>query len=136
MKLSSRYGLDILFVVSAAFLAVAAMAFVATAAGWVSFGVAAAVTLAALASVMISRRTGRKIGHGVIGVIGLWTVITALVFTGPVLTWLLLADAIALGVAAIGDLTAHELTTERVVHRLEVTGIPETTRTPTGRIPA
>jgi len=30
------------------------------------------------------------------------------------------ADAIAVGVLALADLTAHEATTERVVHQLEV----------------
>jgi hypothetical protein len=33
-----------------------------------------------------------------------------------------LADAIALGVVALADLTAHEVSTESVAHRLEVTG--------------
>ena len=41
------------------------------------------------------------------------------------------ADAIALGVLALADLTAHEVTTENVVHRLEVT--PESV---TGRLAA
>jgi hypothetical protein len=38
-----------------------------------------------------------------------------------VLTWLVFADAIAVGVLALADLTAHELTSESVIHRLEVT---------------
>jgi hypothetical protein len=38
-----------------------------------------------------------------------------------VLTWLVFAGAIALGVVAIGDLTANEIHEESVVHRLEVT---------------
>jgi hypothetical protein len=39
-----------------------------------------------------------------------------------VLTWLVLADAIALGVVALADLAAHGVSTENAVHRLEVTG--------------
>jgi hypothetical protein len=44
-----------------------------------------------------------------------------LVFSGTMLTWLVFADAIALGVAALAGLTANEIREESVVHRLEVT---------------
>jgi len=52
-------------------------------------------------------------------------------FSGTALTWLVFADAIAVGVLALADLAAHEATTERIVHQLEV-------RDPSrdGRIPA
>ena len=36
------------------------------------------------------------------------------------LTWLIFADALAVGVLALADLTAHEATTEKVVHQLVV----------------
>ena len=74
------------------------------------------------ASVATARRTGQRIGHGLVGLAALWSLIAALIFTGPALTWLVLADAIALGVLALADLAAHEVSTENVVHRLEVTG--------------
>ncbi len=48
--------------------------------------------------------------------------IAALVFSGTALTWLVFADALGLVLAALADLTAHELTTERVVHQLDVRG--------------
>ncbi|MEP9384018.1 hypothetical protein [Nocardioides sp. KR10-350] len=41
-------------------------------------------------------------------------------FTGATLGWLAFADAIAMAVLAAGALVLHELTTERVVHTLEV----------------
>jgi hypothetical protein len=41
-------------------------------------------------------------------------------FSGTALTWLVFADAIAVGVLALADLVAHEATTERIVHSLEV----------------
>lgn len=37
--------------------------------------------------------------------------------TRTVLTWLVFADAIAVGVLALADLTVHEATTEKVVHQ-------------------
>lgn len=124
MKLSSRFGLDILVVLGAAFLAVAAMSFSAPVAGWLGFGVSTGLAVLAVTSLVLTRSTSRRIGHGLIGLAGLWSLIAALVFSGTALTWLVFADAIALGVLALADLTAHEVTTENVVHRLEVTTAP------------
>ncbi len=122
MKLSLRFALDNLFVLGAAFLAVSVMAFSATVAGWLAFGVSTGLVVVAAASMATARRTGQRIGHGVVGLVALWSLIAALIFTGGLLTWLVLADAIALGVVALADLAAHEVSTENVVHRLEVTG--------------
>ncbi len=124
MKLSKRFGLDILFVVGAAFLVAAAMAFSTPVLGWVGFGVFTGLTVIAGASAILTRRSGQKIGHGIIGAVGLWALIAALVFSGPVMMWLVFADAIGIGVLALADLTVHESMTENVVHRLEVTQAP------------
>jgi hypothetical protein len=122
MKLSLRFALDNLFVIGAAFLAVSAVAFSASVAGWLAFGVSTVFTVLAGASVATMRRRSQRIGHGLIGLVALWSLIAALIFTGNLLGWLVLADAIALGVFALADLTAHEVASESVVHRLEVTG--------------
>lgn len=124
MKLSLRFALDNLFVLGAAFLAVSAMAFSAPVAGWLAFGVSTGVAVVAAASMATARRAGQRIGHGVVGLVALWSLIAALIFSGSTATWLILADAIALGVVALADLAAHEVSTENVVHRLEVTGNP------------
>src|ERR1051326_8732277 len=121
MKLSSRFALDVLFVVAGAFLTVAAMSFSAPVAGWVAFGVFTWVALLALAGAVRARTLGWRLGHGLIALVSVWALIAALVPTGAVLTWLVFADAIAVGVLALADLTAHELTSESVIHRLEVT---------------
>lgn len=126
MKLSLRFALDNLFVLGAAFLAVSVMAFSATVAGWLAFGVSTGLAVLAAASMASAHRTGQRIGHGVAGLVALWSLIAALIFTGSALTWLVLADATALGVVALADLTAHEVSTENVVHRLEVTGTART----------
>lgn len=120
MKFSTRFILDNLFFLAAAFLAVISMAWSANTAGWTAFGVSTGITVIAAASVAVTRLTSRKIGHGLIGLVGLWSLVAALSFSGTVLTWLVLADAIAIGVLALADLTAHEATEERVVHQLEV----------------
>ncbi|HWG63072.1 MAG TPA: hypothetical protein VG253_15335 [Streptosporangiaceae bacterium] len=135
MKLSPRFALDNLFVVGGAFLVVSAFAFSAPVAGWLAFGVSTGFAVLAGVSVALTRRTGIKIGHGLLGLVALWSLIAALVFSGNVLMWLVFADAIALAAVAFGDLTAHEVGTENVVHRLEVS-TPVQSETPAGRIAA
>jgi hypothetical protein len=120
MKLSSRFVLDNLFLLAAAFLVVASMAWSAGVAGWTAFGVSTGITVIAATSAALASRPLRKLGHGVVALAGLWSLVAALVFSGSVLTWLVFADAILVGVLALGDLTGHEATTEKVVHQLVV----------------
>jgi len=69
--------------------------------------------------------------------VGLWSLISALVYSGTALTWLVFANGIAIAVIALADLTAHEVTTENVVHRLVVTDAAAATSDATdGRIAA
>jgi hypothetical protein len=120
MKLSHRFIMDSLFLLAAAFLVVASMTWSAGVAGWTAFGVSTGITVLAAASAVLTRRNSVKAGHGLVAVAALWSLVAALVFSSTVLTWLVFADAIAVGVLALADLTAHEATTERVVHQLEV----------------
>jgi hypothetical protein len=128
MKLSSRFMLDILFVLAAAFLVVVAMAWGVGVASWTAFGVSTGIAVIAAASAVLTTRNARKAGHGLVGLAGLWSLVAALVFSGTVLTWLVFADAILIGVLALGDLIAHEATTEKVVHQLVVRDAPEQER--------
>ena len=120
MKLSSRFLLDSLFVVAGSFLTVTSMAWAASTAGWTAFGVSAGITVLAAASAGLAKKNSRRLGHGLIALAALWSAIAAVSFSGTALTWLVFADAIAVGVLALADLTAHEATTERIVHALEV----------------
>ena len=130
MALSSRFALDNTTVLAGGFLAVSAMAFSADVAGWLGFGVSTAVTVIAGIGAVLAHRTGQKAGHGLLALVGLWSLVAALVFSGTLLTWLVFADALALVAVALGDLTAHELTTERVVHQLDVRGDTTSTQQP------
>ncbi len=120
MKLSSRFLLDSLFVVAGAFLTVAAMAWSAGTAGWTAFGVSAGVAVIAAASAALAGKTSHRIGHGLIALVAVWSLLAALIFSGSLLTWFVFGDAIAVGVLALADLASHEASTERVVHSLEV----------------
>lgn len=128
MKLSPRFAVDNLFVIGGAFLAVASMVFTVSVTGWLGFGVFTGLTVIALASAITARTTGQRIGHSILGAVGLWALIAALVFSGTLLTWLVFADAIALAVLALADLTVHEVTTENVVHRLVISESSENAR--------
>ena len=120
MRISSRFLLDGLFVVAAAFLTVASMAWSAGPAGWTAFGVSTGIAVLAVASVASAKKNSLRVGHGLLGLVALWSLVAALAFSGTALTWLVFADAIAVGVLALADLAVHEATTERIVHSLEV----------------
>ena len=60
-----------------------------------------------------------------LGVLGVWAIVQAIVFTGSTLEWVSFTTAAVAGLIATVGLTIHELTTERVVHELSVvTGDP------------
>jgi hypothetical protein len=96
------------------------MAWAASTADWTAFDVSVAVALLAAASAVRARQNSRRLGHGLVGLAALWSLAADLAFSGTALTWLVFADAIAVGVLALADLAAHEATTERIVHSLEV----------------
>ena len=56
----------------------------------------------------------------VLAVLGIWSIVGAIVFTGTTLEWVAFATAAAAAVLATVGLTLHEMTTERVVHELRV----------------
>lgn len=129
MSLSTRFGVDVLSVVAGGFLAVAAFAFSAPVTGWVGFGVFTALTVLGGAAAVFATRRGARIGHGLLGLVSLWALIAALVFTGSAGMWLVFANALAVALVGLADLTMHEATTERVVHQLEVHSTPVVTGT-------
>jgi hypothetical protein len=67
MRLSSRFILGNLFLLAAAFLVVTSMTWSAGVAGWIAFGVSAAITVIAGAGAVLTARSGRKLGHGLVG---------------------------------------------------------------------
>jgi hypothetical protein len=59
---------------------------------------------------------------GLAAVIGGWQIVQTLVFSAATSRWLTFADGCALEALALAGLVLHELSTERVVHALEVVG--------------
>lgn len=118
--MSLRFGLGTVFALAGGFLVAASLAFSANTVGWLAFGVSAGVAVLAAGALAKHGITRESYGYGAAFAVGLWSLIAALVFTGNTLTWLVFADALALLAVALTDLGLHEISTERVVHTLEV----------------
>ena len=118
--MSPKYVINILLVVGGGFLAVASRTFAASTAGWLGLGIGIAAVLLATAGFAVDGLRRRSIGYGVTTLVGAWTIVSSVVFSGTVQGWLVFADALALAAIALAELTVHEVTTERVVHTLVV----------------
>jgi hypothetical protein len=118
--MSIRYLTNMLLALVAATLVVFTMAFAPGVAATLTFAFAIALTVIGAASLIAPTGIVQRVIGGIVAVIGAWTIVASLVFAAPTVLWLgFAAGAAAVGLAVIG-LTVHELTTERVVHSLEV----------------
>lgn len=118
--MSTRYLSNLLLTVAAGFLVVATQAFAPVTVAWLSFAIAIFGTAVGL-WMLLPRMGMVQRGLGlVVGVVSVWTIVASLVFAPTTVVWLGFASAVALVALGLGGLTAHELTTERVVHSLEV----------------
>jgi hypothetical protein len=110
------------------FLIVAVFAFAATTAAWLGFAVSIPLLLLGLAIAYSALRggaaAGEKVGVSTLGlitaVIAAWTIIASLVFAPSTARWLIFASACAHVMLSMASLVIREITTERVVHHLEV----------------
>lgn len=114
-------------VVGGGFLIVAMFAFSTTTAVTLGFAVSIPLVLLGLAMAASAARgigSGERIGVTTLGtmtfLIASWTIVASLVFAAPVARWLIFASACAHVALAITSLVIREVTTERVVHHLEV----------------
>ena len=118
--MNSRFLTNCVLSLLGAFTVVASQVWAPGTFQWLMFGAGAVALLAGGAIVLRGRGNAQRALDGTIGVLGAWTVVASLVFSGTVVTWLGFATGVALvGLALIG-LTLHELYTERVVHSFEV----------------
>lgn len=107
--------------VAAAFLVVATYAFSLSTIAALSLGVGVAM-LAVSLGVAIRYRTDLPslAISGAIAAVSAWTIVASQVFAQSTVDDLTFASALAVGALAAIGLSAHELDTERVVHKLEV----------------
>ena len=119
--MSLRFMTNLLLLCAGAFVVVCSQAFGAGVTGWITFGVALGL-LGMLGLAQFGR--GRGITqHGLdvlTGALAIWTVIASVVFGGATVIWLSFAEGIGFAALAAAGLMLHELSTERIVHTLEV----------------
>lgn len=119
--MSTRYISNILIGIAAAFVLVATQAFAPSTVGWIAFAVTGVGVLVLTAVTVLASGRGlvQRTLDGVIAALAVWTIVESLVFSGSLMVWLSFGAAAAIAALAVAGLTAHELSTERVVHSLE-----------------
>ena len=132
--LRTRWVLTIALALGAGFLVVESYAFAESTAAGISFAVSIAMVVAAAALLMTARRARQYVSiaarelrlaawEGIAAfvlVVSAWNVVQSLVFDAGTVRWLTFADGLGVVGAALIGLVLHELSTERVVHSLEV----------------
>lgn len=119
--MSIRYATNLVLALASGLVLVATQAFDPGIAGWIAFGVTGVFVLAMTVAASALRRRGwvQRGLDATVAALAAWTIVESLVFNGAALTWISFGTAAGMLVLAVAGLTAHELTTERVVHSLE-----------------
>jgi hypothetical protein len=110
------------------FLLVAVFAWAAVTAAWLGFAISIPLLLFGLAMAYSALRGGAAVGERIgVTTLGLitsaiaaWTIIASLVFAPSTARWLIFASACAHVMLSMASLVIREITTERVVHHLDV----------------
>jgi hypothetical protein len=123
--MDSRYLSNVALMIAGAFLVVVSQAFVPATFEWLMFGVGALAVILSGTIVLRTRGIAQRGLDALIGILGAWTVVASLVFVGSTVIWLGFASGAGLVALALIGLTLHELTSERVVHSLDITTAPE-----------
>jgi hypothetical protein len=127
--MSIRFVSNAVLALAAGFVVVASQAFSSSTTGWIAFGVAIGIlAVASLAQADRSRGLLQRAFDGVTAVVGAWTIVASVVFSGTALTWLSAAEGIALVALAYAGLTANELRRQPAVHTLAETTMGESLR--------
>jgi hypothetical protein len=107
--------------VAAAFLVVATYAFSLSTIAALSLGLGVAMLAVSLGVAARYRSdVPSLVVSGAIAAVSAWIIVSSQVFAQSTVSDLTFASALAVGALATVGLTAHELDTERVVHKLEV----------------
>ena len=118
--MSTRFFYNSLLAMAAGFLVVATRAFAPFTVAWITFGVAIGITRASVMTIGLPVGLMQRALSALGAVLGIWTIVASLVFAPTTVVWLGFASALGFVALALAGLTIHELTTERVVHSLEV----------------
>ncbi len=126
--MSTRYLSNAALGVAGGFLVVASQAFHQPQIEWLAFGIGI-VAVVLSAGIALKGRGDLQRGLDVLTLAtGAWTIVETLIFTGTTNTWLAFSSGVAFVALALIGLTAHELSTERVVHSFEIATSDEVER--------
>jgi hypothetical protein len=118
--MSTRYLSNAALGVAGGFLVVASQAFTYPTFEWLALAVGiAAVVLSAGIALKGRGNVQRGLDVATLAT-GAWTIVETLLFSGATNTWLGFASGAAFVAIALAGLTAHEFSTERVVHSFEI----------------
>jgi hypothetical protein len=117
-----RFFATLLLALLGGFMLIETQSFATGATAWIGFGCGIAALAIAVVTLVSGWMRGRPfdVVAGLVGVVGAWTIVETLVFSAGTALWLTFASGGAILVLSLIGLIAHELTTERVVHSLEV----------------
>lgn len=119
--MSTRYLTNLSLALLGGFLVVTSQAFAIGTFSWVMLGVGIAALVLTLPAIAFPSRGSVQRGLDYLcSLLGAWTIIASQVFAGATVTWLGFASGIALVALGVLGLSAHELSSERVVHSFEV----------------
>jgi hypothetical protein len=118
--MSIRYLSNLTLALVAGFLVVATQAFALPAVKWLTFAIAIGATVIGLGTGITRLSLAQSAVSALTVGIGVWTIVASLVFSLHTVMWLGFASALGLVGLAVVGLTIHELSTERVVHSIQV----------------
>jgi hypothetical protein len=118
--MSSRYLSNVSLGVAGGFLVVASQSFAYPTFEWLAFAIGIAAVVLSGGIALKGRGNVQRGLDLLIGATGAWTIVETLLFSGATNTWLGFASGAAFVALALAGLTAHEFSTERVVHSFEV----------------
>lgn len=128
--MSTKYLSNLTLIVAGAFLVVATQAFSLPVSTSLIFAMSIGFTVVGLGMLIARPNVAQWIVGSLTGGIGVWTIVASSVFAPSTVLWLGFAAAIAFVILGVAGLTAHELTTERVVHSLAFEREPLSRREP------
>src|ERR1700690_751869 len=118
--MNSRCLTNAALLVIGGFTVVASQVWIPATFMWLMFSAAILAVTLSTAVALKGRGNVQRGLDGLVAILGAWTIVASLVFSGSVVTWLGFASGAAFVALAFIGLTIHELYTERVVHSIEV----------------
>lgn len=118
--MNSRYLTNIGLAITGGFAIVASQVWSVPVFMWLMFAAGVVAIALSGAAALPTRGLVQRSLDAVVTVLGAWTIVASLVFSGAAVTWLGFASGCALVALALAGLTLHELSSERVVHSFEV----------------